>query len=61
MLPDAPIESYFARVGYTDERTATSQTLHAVHALHPAAIAFENIDVLMGRTISLQPRAVDIR
>jgi len=58
MLPDALIESYFARVGYTGERAATLQTLRALHALHPAAIAFENIDVLMGHTISLEPRAI---
>ena len=35
------LDAYFARVGYTGARTATLETLRALHGLHPAAIAFE--------------------
>jgi len=47
------IDSYLARIGYSGPNTATLTTLHALHALHPAAIAFENLDVLLKRPIRL--------
>ncbi len=56
--PDALLESYFACIGYSGPATATLDTLTALHALHPAAIAFENLDTLMGRPVSLQVGAV---
>jgi N-hydroxyarylamine O-acetyltransferase len=56
--PDALLQSYFARIGYSGPASATLDTLTALHALHPAAIAFENLDTLMGRPVSLQPGAV---
>jgi N-hydroxyarylamine O-acetyltransferase len=52
------LSAYFARIGYTGPATPTLDTLRAIHALHPAAIPFENIDVLLGRGISLDPDAV---
>jgi N-hydroxyarylamine O-acetyltransferase len=58
MIPDAALDSYFARVGYSGAQTATLEALTALHALHPAAIAFENLDVLMKRPISLEPEAI---
>jgi N-hydroxyarylamine O-acetyltransferase len=58
MLADDVMQSYLARVGYAGEPSATLQTLTALHALHPVAIPFENIDVLMRRTISLDPRRI---
>jgi N-hydroxyarylamine O-acetyltransferase len=56
--PDVLLESYFARIGYSGPASATLETLTALHLLHPAAIAFENLDTLMGRPVSLQPGAV---
>jgi N-hydroxyarylamine O-acetyltransferase len=47
------IEPYLARIGYSGPKTATLTTLHELHALHPAAIAFENLDVLLKRPICL--------
>jgi N-hydroxyarylamine O-acetyltransferase len=58
MIPDIALDSYFARIGYTGAQTATLETLTALHALHPATIAFENLDVLMKRPISLEPGAI---
>ncbi len=47
------LETYFDRVGYAGARQATLNTLRALHALHPAAIAFENLDPLLGRRVRL--------
>lgn len=52
------LSAYFARIGYTGPVTPTLEALRAIHALHPAHITFENIDVLLGRGISLEPDAV---
>jgi N-hydroxyarylamine O-acetyltransferase len=53
------LDSYFSRIGYTGSRQPNLQTLQGLHLLHPAAIAFEAIDVLLGRAIDLSPEAVD--
>jgi N-hydroxyarylamine O-acetyltransferase len=55
------LDSYFARIGYAGPRTPTLETLRALQALHPAAIPFENIDVVLGRGINLAPAAVDAK
>jgi N-hydroxyarylamine O-acetyltransferase len=47
------LDAYLARIGYTGPRTATIDTLEAVHALHPAAIPFENLNPLLGWPVSL--------
>ena len=62
-MADNPIDldAYFARVGYSGPRTPTLDTLRALHALHPAAIPFEAIDVLLGRGVDLTPAAVDAK
>jgi N-hydroxyarylamine O-acetyltransferase len=41
------LDSYFQRIGYTGERTATLETLRAIHVRHAAAIPFENLNPLM--------------
>lgn len=60
MSPAAPLDldAYFARLGYTGPRAATLETLHALTAHHAAAIPFENLDVLLGRPIRLDPAAI---
>lgn len=47
------LDAYFARIGYTGPRDSTLATLRALHALHPAAIPFENLDPLLGKPVSL--------
>ena len=62
-MTDAPhtidIGAYLARIGYSGPRTATLETLRALHALHPAAIAFENLDPLRGVRVHLDPASVE--
>jgi N-hydroxyarylamine O-acetyltransferase len=45
--------SYFARIGYDGPRTPTLETLRAIQLLHPKAIAFENLDPLLGIPVRL--------
>lgn len=55
------LDAYFARVGYDGPRRATVEVLFELHRLQPAAIAFESIDALLGRGVSLDPEAVDAK
>lgn len=55
------LDAYFTRIGYDGPRTPELATLRALHALHPAAIPFENLDVLLGRGVSLEPAAIDAK
>ncbi len=59
-MPEASIDldAYFARLGYMGPRTPTLETLHAITARHVAAIPFENLDVLLGRPIRLDPESL---
>ncbi len=47
------LDAYFERIAYRGARTPTRETLRALHALHPAAIPFENLDPLLGRPVRL--------
>jgi N-hydroxyarylamine O-acetyltransferase len=47
------LDEYLHRIGYTGPRTCTIETLASVHARHPAAIPFENLDPLLGRPVRL--------
>lgn len=47
------LDAYFARIGFAGARTPTLATLRALHAHHPRAIPFENLDTLTGRTVRL--------
>ena len=53
------LDAYFRRIGYAGSRTATLETLRALHALHPAAIAFENLDPLRSVRIRLDPESIE--
>lgn len=55
------LEAYLARIGYDGPRAATLDTLTALQALHPAAITFEAIDVLLDRGVDLTPAAIDAK
>ena len=55
-VPD--LDAYFARTGYSGPREPTLATLHAVTLHHATSIPFENLDVLLGRGISLAPEAI---
>jgi N-hydroxyarylamine O-acetyltransferase len=47
------LDAYLHRIGYVGARTPTLATLRALHAQHPRAIPFENLDTLAGRTVRL--------
>jgi len=55
------LDAYFARIGYEGRRDASLATLRALHALHPQAIAFENLDALLGRPIPLDSAALECK
>ncbi|GHA04272.1 arylamine N-acetyltransferase [Streptomyces spiroverticillatus] len=42
-----------ARIGYAGELAATVEVLHALHRAHVRAIPFENVEVALGRPVSL--------
>ena len=47
------LDAYLARIGFTAQRRPTLDTLEAIHALHPAAIPFENLNPLLGWPVAL--------
>jgi N-hydroxyarylamine O-acetyltransferase len=52
------LDAYLARLGYDGPRTPTLSTLHAITAAHTRTIPFENLDVLLGRGIDIDPAAI---
>jgi N-hydroxyarylamine O-acetyltransferase len=54
MSAEFDADAYCMRIGYRGPRSATLQVLRDIHALHPAAITFENLDVLLKRPIRLE-------
>ena len=47
MTPEFDLDAYFARIGYSGPRSPTIDTLEAIHACHPQAIPFENLNPLL--------------
>jgi len=58
MPSTSEIDAYFRRIRLTGPRAPTRATLDAIMAAHAASIPFENLDVLLGRPISLTPPAI---
>jgi N-hydroxyarylamine O-acetyltransferase len=52
------LDAYLARIGYAGARAATLDTLESLHALHPAAIPFENLNPLLGWPVALDIQAL---
>lgn len=59
MTEGVDVDAYFGRIFYTGSREATLETLAGIHLRHPQAIAFENLDPLLKRPISLLPEALE--
>lgn len=53
MSEEANIDAYFERIGFAGSIAPTLATLEQLHQLHPAAIAFENLDPLLSVPIRL--------
>jgi N-hydroxyarylamine O-acetyltransferase len=58
---DFNLDAYLDRIGYSGPRTATIETLQAVHALHPAAIPFENLNPLLGWPVALDVESLQAK
>jgi N-hydroxyarylamine O-acetyltransferase len=55
------LDAYFARIGYAGARTPTLDTLNGIVHAHIQAIPFENLDVLRGLPIRLEPEAIEAK
>ncbi|MFF4265523.1 arylamine N-acetyltransferase [Streptomyces virginiae] len=59
------LDAYLERIGYQEEREASGElrpdlrTLYAVHRAHTAAMTFESLDVLLGRPVALDLKAIE--
>ncbi len=51
--PTLNLPAYLARIGYKGSLDPTLETLKALHFAHASTIPFENLDILLGRGISL--------
>jgi N-hydroxyarylamine O-acetyltransferase len=54
-LSAADIDRYLARVGYTGSLDISIETLTALHRAHLLAIPYENLDIHLGRRLTLDP------
>lgn len=52
------LNAYFNRIGYRGPAAATLDVLNGIVFAHTTTIPFENLDVLLGRGISLEPEAL---
>jgi N-hydroxyarylamine O-acetyltransferase len=59
-LVERPIDldGYFARIGYGGTTRPTLETLNGIVELHVQTIPFENLDILLGRSIDIAPEAI---
>lgn len=55
------LDAYFARIGYAGSRAPTLDTLNSIVHAHIQAIPFENLDVLLGLPIRLEPEAIEAK
>lgn len=53
MSDEVDLDAYCARIGYAGSREPGESVLHALHYAHARAIPFENLDILLGRPLSL--------
>lgn len=49
------VRAYFERIGYDGVATPTIETLRQLHRLNLRAVPFENLDIHLGRPLSLDP------
>ena len=52
------VSSYLARIGYSGGTEPTGDTLRAIHYAHMVAVPFENLDISLGREITLNEDAI---
>jgi N-hydroxyarylamine O-acetyltransferase len=59
--PEVDLEAYLARIGYSGPRDPSLATLKSLHLAHATSIPFENLDILLGREISLELEAIEAK
>jgi arylamine N-acetyltransferase len=52
------LDDYCARINYTGPRDVSARTLKALHFAHAHTVPFENLDIHLGKPISLEPAAL---
>ncbi len=52
------VDAYLWRMGYDGDLKPTVETLRGLHRAHVAAIPFENLDIVLGRGVSLEMDAM---
>lgn len=55
------LPAYLKRIGHRGPVAPTLETLRALHLLHPSTIAFESIDPILGRPVSIDPATVQAK
>lgn len=53
------LNAYFERIGFAGSIAPSLSTLELIHALHPAAIPFENLNPLLGLPVKLELRSIE--
>ncbi|HVU33277.1 MAG TPA: arylamine N-acetyltransferase [Opitutaceae bacterium] len=53
------LDAYFDRIGYTGSREPTVDTLHQLSLAHVTSVPFENLDILLGRGVDLDPQVIE--
>jgi N-hydroxyarylamine O-acetyltransferase len=61
MTDAVDLDAYFHRIGYDGPREPTLAVLRALHARHPRAIPFENLDVLLNRPVKVDLASVQAK
>lgn len=59
MADEVNLNAYFERIGFVGSIAPNLQTLQALHLNHAQAIAFENLDPLMGKVPRLDPQTLE--
>ncbi|MGE0461818.1 MAG: arylamine N-acetyltransferase [Vicinamibacterales bacterium] len=57
-LTSQELDRYLSRVAYRGPRDASLVTLRALHRAHLLAISYENLDIHLGRPLTLDPDAM---
>ena len=55
------LDAYLRRIGFSGTAAADRDTLAALHRLHPQAIAFENLDPLLGVPVELDASLLEAK
>lgn len=58
MSESSSLALYLGRIGFAGAAVPDLATLHAIQHAHRLAVTFENLDIPLGRSVSLQPEAV---